>query len=156
MTFFKEGDNPQPGIPAADCYAYTFGKRLASGKVTPCTVDGERAEFVFNDTVAATENGFGVGLLSPKHSGGIGVPVLAGGAVDAGEEVSVKMVNFTIDGAVVSLPVAIAAADGDPGDFIVGKATMGSSATEADTDATAPSLAIELYDLAIQAENDLT
>jgi len=147
MTMYKEGDNPQPGTPNAKCYAFTFGKRLANGKVTPCTVQGEKAEFIFGDTVDAVENGFAVPLLSKTHSGGIGVPCLAGGIVAQGSDLIVDIVEFTDnDGATVNLPVAIAAADGADGDWIIGKATLGSSATVADTDVNAPSLAVEFYD----------
>jgi hypothetical protein len=148
MTFFKEGDNPQPGIPNADVHAFTFGVRLASGKVTPCTTDGQRAEFVFNDTVEAVENGFGVGLLSKTHSGGIGVPVLAGGVIAQGAEICVGMVEFTDNaGVTLDLPVAVAAADAEDGAWIIGKASLGSSASEADTDVNAPSIALEFYDV---------
>ncbi len=149
MTFFKEGNNPQPGTPNAKCYAFTFGRRLANGRVTPCAAQGEKAEFVFGDTVDADPDAtkFAVPLLSKTHSGGIAVPCLAGGIVAQGADVIIGMASFTDnDGATVSLPVAIAATDGDDGDWIVAKATLGSSATEADTDVNAPSLALEFYD----------
>lgn len=151
MTFFKEGDNPQPSTPATKCYAFTFGVRLANGQVTPCTVQGQKAEFVFNDTVSGIDtvpNGFGVGLMSKTHSGGIGVPVLAGGAITQGHDIVVGMVEFELsDGATVELPVAIDVDDAADGDWIVGKASLGSSATEADTDVNAPSIALESYDI---------
>ncbi len=151
MTFFKEGDNPQPRTPAAKCYAFTFGVDLANGKTTPCTAQGQKADYVYGDTVDAVENGYGVPILSRRYSGGVGVPCLAGGAVAVGADVIVGMVNFTNnDGVVVSLPVAISADDADDGDFIVARATMGSSATEADTDINAPSLALDFYDNAMQ------
>lgn len=149
MTFFKEGNNPQPGTPDADCYAFTLGVRLANGRVTPCTAQGQKAEFIFGDTVDADVDGtrFAVPLLSKTHSDGIGVPCLAGGVVAQGADLIVAMVNFVNnDGATVSLPVAIAATSGVDGDWIIGKATLGSSATEADTDVNAPSLAVEFYD----------
>jgi hypothetical protein len=147
MTFYKEGDNPQPGTPNADVHAFTFGVRLATGKVTPCTAQGQKAEFIFGDTVEAIENGFAVPLLSKTHSGGIGVPCLAGGVVAQGADIIVGMVEFTDnDGVTADLPVAIAATDGEDGDWIVGKCSLGSSASEADTDVNAPSLAIEFYD----------
>lgn len=154
MTFFKEGDNPQPGTPATKVYAFTFGKRLANGQVTPCTVQGERAEFVFNDTVAGVDtvdNGFGVGLMSKTHSGGIGVPLLAGGPITQGHDIVVGIAEFVDnDGATVNLPVAIDVDDAADGDWIVGKASLGSSADEADTDVNAPSIAWESYDIPMQ------
>lgn len=146
MTMFKEGDNPQPGTPAVDVRAYTLGVRLASGKVTPCTEQGQRAEFAFGDTVKAVENGFGVALHSKTHSGGIGVPVLAGDVIELGEECIVGMVNFTIDGAVESLPVLLPASAGAAGDFIIGKASLGSSSLAKDADINRPSIAFEFYD----------
>lgn len=151
MTFFKEGDNPQPRTPATKVYAYTFGFDLANGQTTPCTAQGQRAEYVYNDTVSGVDtvpNGFGVGIMSHKHSGGIGVPVLAGGPITQGHDIVVGMVNFTNnDGATVSLPVAIDVDDADDGDWIVGRATMGSSADAADTDVNSPSIALETYDV---------
>lgn len=153
--FQKVGDHPQNGIPAAQVYAWTFGVRLANGKVTPCTVQGQKAEFIFGRTVPADLNaegqsvGFGTLLYSTKHSGGIAIPVLAGGVIPAGSDIIVAMVNFTIDGAVVSLPVAKAASAGVDDDWIVGKATFGSSAATADTDAAIPSIVIEFYDTAM-------
>lgn len=147
MTMFKEGDNPQPGTPAVNVRAFTLGVRLPSGKVTPCTAKGQRAEFVFGDTVEATENGFGVPLFSKTHSGGIGVRVLAGGVIAPGAELICDMVNFTIDGVVESLPVVRdAALAGVAGNTVIGKATLGSSSAAADTDVTAPSIAMEFYD----------
>lgn len=149
MPFFKEGSNPQPRTPNADCYAYTFGTDLASGKTTPCTAAGQRAEYVYESTVAASpdEDKFAVGVLSPVHSGGTGVPVLAGGPVDVGHEVCVGMVNFeNNDGDTVSLPVAIDIDDAEDGAYVVGRCVMGSSATAADTDVNRPSLALLMYD----------
>lgn len=146
MTFFKEGDNPQPRTPAVQVYAFTFGFDLANGQGTPCTAQGQKAEYVFNDTVKGVDtnpNGFGVGVMSLTHSGGVGVPVLAGGAIAQGEEIVVGMANFTNnDGVVVSLPVALGVSDAAPGDYVVGRATMGSTTTAADTDINAPSIAI--------------
>lgn len=152
MTFFKEGDNPQNGVPATQVYANTFGVRLANGQVTPCTTDGQKAEFVFNDTVTGVDtvdNGFGVGLMSHKHSGGIGVPVLAGGPISQGHGICVGMVDFVVDGVTVSLPVAIDEDDAEDGAWIVGKATMGSSADEQD-DFGSPSIALETFDVPTQ------
>lgn len=150
MTMYKEGDNPQPGTPAAKVHAFSFGIRLANGTVTPCTTQGQKAEFVFGDSVDPTKSTFAVPLFSKTHSGGIGVPCLAGGAVAQGADVIVGMVEFTDnDGVTLDLPVAIAATDGGDGDWIVGKASLGSSATEADTNVNMPSLAIEFYDNAM-------
>lgn len=147
MTMHKEGDHPQPGTPAAKVHAFTFGVRLANGSVTPCTTQGQKAEFTFGDSVDPAKNTFAVPLFSKTHSGGIGVPCLAGGAVAQGADVIVGMVEFTDnDGVTLDLPVAIAATDGEDGDWIVAKATLGSSATEADTNVNMPSLALEFND----------
>jgi hypothetical protein len=153
--FKKEGDHPQNGIPAVQVYQHTFGVRLSNGKVTPCTVQGQKAEFIFGDSQPADLNadgmsrGFGVPLHSTKHSGGIAIPVLAGGVIPAGSDIIVAMVNFTVDGAVVSLPVAKAASAGVDGDWIVAKATFGSSSAAADTDPLIPSIVVEFYDTAM-------
>lgn len=150
MAMFHKGSNPQPFTPNADAYMYTFAAGiLSSGKVTPCSADGQRSAGVFNSSVAASPNAdkYAVGLLSPRYSGGIAVPVLAGGAVDAGHEVCVKMVNFTNnDGDTVSLPVAIDIDDAADGAYVVGIATRGTSTTAADTDINRPSLAVLIYD----------
>jgi len=150
MPFFHEGDNPQPRTPHADCYAYTFGVDLASGRTTPCTAQGQRAEYTYESTVAASpnEDKFAVGVLSPIHSGGTAVPVLAGGPVYVGHDVVVGIVNFTNnDGDVVSLPVAIDVDDADDGDWIVARATRGTHTTAADTDINRPSLALLFYSI---------
>lgn len=148
-TLFKEGDHPSRGLPVIGVRydMYTLGVELANGTCTPCTAQGQAAQFIYGDSGVGTENGFAVPLHSVRHSGGRGVWCLAGGAVTAGADLIVKMVNFTIAGVVVSLPVAVAATDGVDGDVIFGWASMGSSASGADTDAFAPSLAVEFYDV---------
>lgn len=147
--FKQEGPNPQPRTPAADCYAFTFGIDLDNGQTTPCTADGQAADYVYEGTVDASPDGmkYAVGVLSPIHSGGTAVPVLAGGAIDVGHEICVKMVNFTNnDGDVVSLPVAIDIDDAADGATVVGRATRGSSTTDADTDVNRPSISALLFD----------
>jgi hypothetical protein len=154
MTFFENGNrNPQPGTPAVKCYAFTFGRELATGKVTPCTAQGERAEFVFGDTVDGVDtvpNGFGVPLRSLTHSGGTGIQVLAGGPIIQGHDIVVGMASFVDnDGVTVSLPVAIDVDDADEGDWIIGRASKGSSADAQDT-INDPSIALLFYPTPIQ------
>ncbi len=156
MTFFNEGGSPAGrGIPATKCYRATFGVRLGNGQVTPCTVQGQKAEFIFGDTVDGVDtvpNGFGVPFFSTQHvSGADGIPLLAGGPVTAGHGIVVGMANFVNDdGATVSLPVGIDVDDADDGDWIVGRATYASDAAAADTDIHTPSLAIETYAIPMQ------
>jgi hypothetical protein len=153
MPFFHEGPNPQPRTPAANCYAFTFGLDLANGQTTPCTTQGQRAEYVYADTVDASPDGykFAVGVFSLTHSGGTAVPCLAGGAVAVGHDVIVGMRDFTNnDGVTVSLPVAIDADDAEDGDWIVARATRGTSAPSIDTDINRPSLALLFYAIPMQ------
>lgn len=149
MPLFHEGDHPKAGTPAVQVYRFTFGVALANGNVTPCTAQGEAAEFVFGDTqpgIDTVRNGFGVALHSLTHSGGRGVPVLAGGPIAEGDEIVVGMANFTNDaGEIVSLPVAISVDDAAEDDVIVGKATMGSMAAAKDASIHRPSIALEFY-----------
>lgn len=146
MVMFREGDHPQSRKIAADTYAWTFGYDLANGEATPCTEQGQKAEYVFNDTVKFVKNGLGVGVHSLQHSGGTGVPVLAGGPILAGHEIVVGIASFTCnDGVVRNLPVAIDIDNASVGDYVVGKATMGTSATAKDTDVNRPSIAIQMY-----------
>lgn len=155
MTFFNKGNIAGRGIPATKCYRATFGVSLANGQHTPCTAQGQKAEFVFNDTVDGVdtvEDGFGVGLLSPTHSGGLGVPVLAGGPITAGHQIVVGLATFTNDaGTVVTLPVAFDVDDAADGDWIVGIATMGTDAAAKDTDINSPSIALFMYSIPVQA-----
>jgi hypothetical protein len=144
MTMFQNG-GAQPGTLAdnTSSQAWTPGKRVAAtGRVTPCSVDGEKCDFIFNDTIEAVENGFGVGLLT-LAGGGHAIAGLAWGAVNQGDEVIVKM------SIVDDLPkFASADAEGTEGDYIVGRVIYGSATTEdvADTyGAFNPSLAIQLF-----------
>src|SRR5688572_5217516 len=105
----QEGNHAARGIPGAKCRKFTFGVNSAGGaKVVPCSVQGQRAEFIFGDTIdvdlnsAGLGEGYAVPLLSTRHSGGIAIRCLAGGAVPAGSGIIVAMVNFTIAGVVES------------------------------------------------------
>lgn len=163
MVMFKEGDNPQPRTPAVTVYANTIGIDLANGKTTPCTVQGQRGEYVYNDSVSGVDtvpNGFGVGVMSHKHSGGIGVPVLAGGAITAGHDLVVGIVAFAVPNRLlnggsgttsVNLPVVIDVDDAADGDWIIGRAALGTSSTEKD-DFGDPTIAMETYDVPTQVK----
>jgi hypothetical protein len=163
MVMFKEGDNPQPRTPAATVYANTIGYDLGNGNTSPCTLQGQRGEYVYNDSVAPSDsvaNGFAVGVMSHKHSGGIGVPVLAGGPIVPGHDLVVGIVEFAvpnrlIDGGSgttnVNLPVVIDIDDADDGDWIIGRASLGTSATAKD-DFGDPTIAMETYDVPRQVK----
>lgn len=146
MVMFREGDFPQSRTIAADVYAWTFGIELANGQATPCTEQGQKADFVFNDTVKKVTNGLGVGVHSLRHSKGTGVPILAGGAIDPGHEIVVGIASFTNnEGVVVNLPVAIDVDDAAVGDYVIGRSTDGTFATAKDANINRPSIAIEMY-----------
>lgn len=144
MTMFDNGSGPLARPIAADVQRYTPGKLLAAtGKATPCDVDGEACDGIFNDTVDYIVNGTGVGLLAPWDGGGLGIAGLAYGAVDAGEQLIIKV--SATDG---HPKFASATDEGAPGDQIVGIAALGTSATAEDVaneyGVFHPSLAVRL------------
>jgi hypothetical protein len=127
MVMFDNGTGPLARPIAADVQRYTPGKILATGKATPCAVDGEACDGIFNDTVKYIVNGTGVGLLAPWDGGGLGIAALAYGPIDAGENLIVKV--SATDG---HPKLASATDEGEPGDKIVAVAALGSSATAED------------------------
>lgn len=146
---FREGGNHPAGRPVADVTRFTPGKYvplaqspLRGDGVRMCTADGEKAQFIFNDSVDVADD-MGVGLIT-RYSGGDAIRVLAGGAVAADAEVVVKI------SATDSLPKFIEAGDGAAGDWICGRVNFGNSSTAEDlADANGdydPSLTIFLYD----------
>src|SRR5688572_50355 len=121
---FREGGNHPAGRPVADVTRYTPGNYvplaqspLRGDGVRMCVADGEKAQFIFNDSVKVTDD-LGVGLIT-RYSGGDAIRVLAGDAVAAGAEVVVKM--SVADG----LPKVVEAADGAAGDWIIGRTNFG-------------------------------
>lgn len=146
---FREGGNHPAGRPVADVTRFTPGKYvplaqapLRGDGVRMCVADGEKAQFIFNDSVKVTDD-IAVGLIT-RYSGGDAIRVLAGDAVAAESEVVVKISEA--DG----LPKFIEAADGAAGDWICGRANFGNFSTGEDlADANGdydPSLTIFLYD----------
>lgn len=159
MPFMREGDYGQSGTPAAKCYAFTIGYRLANGQVTPCTAQGQAGEFAFGHTVKAAVDGqgFGVSLHSHKHSGGTGVPVLAAGAMNPGDEVCVGLATYTEnDGTVVTLPGLISADNAEDGDYIIGKYVGTLTITDKDANMYRPSVAWESYDKPVVKKGAVT
>lgn len=150
---FREGGNHPAGTPIADVLRHTPGVYVPLGKaplrgtgVRMCTTDGEKAQFVFNDS-QKLGSGIGVGLMT-RFSGADAIRVLAGGAVGAETEVVVKMF--------AGVPKFIDAADGDAGDWIVGRTNFGSFSTAedvADADGNYdPSLTLFWYDEAMMRQ----
>lgn len=142
MPLWEMGEM-QSGTLANAATGFTFGKRTAGNKVTPCTAKGEVPDFVFftghgEPTKAAGE---GVALMHP-HWGGTAIPVLAGGAIAENGEFGIDIVS--------GLPKAVAAASLVAGNFIVGKLVNGSSSAAEDTDVEAPSLAVLLYTVPVE------
>jgi hypothetical protein len=149
MVMFDRGSGSSPHSVGANVQEFTPCKILATNKVVPC-ITGDGCDGVANDTVELIENGFGIGLLAPWESGGLGVPGLAFGPVSQGAEVIVKV--SATDGH----PKFAALSEGVDGDKVVGKLNFASSSTAEDVadeyGAFHPSLAILLYPPAQQRE----
>lgn len=146
---FREGGNHPAGRPVADVTRFTPGKYvplaqtpLRGDGVRMCNVAGEKAQFIFNDSVKVTDD-LAVGLIT-RFSGGDAIRVLAGGAVAAETEVVVTISETD------NLPKVIEAADGNAGDWIIGRTNFGNFSTGEDlADSNGdydPSLTIFLYD----------
>lgn len=146
---FREGGNHPAGRPVADVTRYTPGKYvplaqspLRGDGVRMLQVSGEKAQFIFNDNVKATDD-MGVGLMT-RYSGADAIRVLAGGVVAEGAEIV-----FHISGT-DGLPKAVEVGDGEVGEWVCGRANFGNSSLAEDVaDSNGdydPSLTIFLYD----------
>ena len=152
---FREGGNHPAGRPVADVTRYTPGKYAPLGQsplrgdgVRMLTVSGEKAQFIFNDSVKVTDD-MGVGLMT-RYSGADAIRVLAGGPVGDGVEI-VFHISET-DG----LPKAVDIADAEPGDWKCGRTNFGNfSLAEDVADSNGdydPSLTIFLYDEGVMTQ----
>lgn len=91
----------------------TFGKRTTDDKVTPCTVEGEAADFVFMD-------GDDAGRPASCGTGPGVYQMLSGGALDEGDKVMTSATARVID-----------ATGAAAGKRILGRVSRGSLATGA-------------------------
>lgn len=166
MVAFREGNNHPAGTPVSDVVRYTPGKYVALNQspiigsgVAMCSVDGERCDFIFNDTRAAGRGLPGVGLMSPIGSSepADAIRALAGGVI-ADRDYLVIKISETDD-----LPKFIRAADGNPGDWVVARANFGNAAAAEDVaDANGifhPSITVFLlgqqsYQLGVESATD--
>lgn len=128
----REGNNHPAGTPVEDVQRFTPGKYvplndspLIGTGVAPLSADGERAEFIFNDTRPAGRGLLGVGLMTPL-TGADAIRALAGGVVSDLDYLTTKISEE--DGH----PKFIRAADGEPGHWVSARANFGNSAAAED------------------------
>jgi hypothetical protein len=125
MTLYNTG-RILSGTAASATTAGTFYKKAAGDLVTPASVEGERCDGVFVDSVDAGEP---VGLYQP--GGGAIVPMLAGGALDELDLVMADYAGKALDGTGAAA-----------GKWMLGQVVRGSSAVAEDDE-----VAIQLFDV---------